>query len=532
MGAYENDLKFKSRRAPFRGAQFHPAKEIKMFTNRLFYVLVVLALIIVTSCAPQVAATPNASSAPGATSAQDEPITLRLAVADPEGGRSEPYVLEFIQQVKSLSKGNITIEPVWEAAGSWSTGDPMNAYFEFGVIQLVREGKFGLGLAGSRAFDIHRITSFQALQTPFLIDNDALAKAVATSDIATRMLDDLSSSGMIGVTLWPEDLRHPFSLIPDKPILVSEDFTGLKVRAIPSDVTYALIETLGGNARLSDSNYQAAESGLRSGASLTGAPTATGNVTFFAKYQVLFANGDVFEKLSEAQRTVLREAAATTQQKAIAEHPSEVDAANAWCADGGSIVMASEEQVAAFEAVAQPVFEKIEQDPLNAELIAAIRELKAKTTPAPGAEACAPDAPSQGAAPSSDSQKWATGLPPNGVWQVELTTDDIVQMGVLQSKAITWAGVYTWTFQDGKAQNQYRGTAGTDYSCQSDLTLVEDVVRVTYTSGSDCKDEVDDIQWRLDDAGLHLHLVAIKNAPFVENKAYLEAKPWQKVADQ
>jgi hypothetical protein len=95
--------------------------------------------------------------------------------------------------------------------------------------------------------------------------------------------------------------------------------------------------------------YQAAESGLRQGFSLTGTPTATGNVIFFPKFQVLFANSAAFEKLSEAQRTVIREAAAATQEKAITEHPTEVDAATAWCADGGTIVMASEEQVAAFD---------------------------------------------------------------------------------------------------------------------------------------------------------------------------------------
>ena len=39
---------------------------------------------------------------------------------------------------------------------------------------------------------------------------------------------------------------------------------------------------------------------------------------------------------------------------------------------------------------AQPFIDKIEEDPLNAELIAAIRELKANTEPLPGAEACAP----------------------------------------------------------------------------------------------------------------------------------------------
>ena len=193
--------------------------------------------------------------------------------------------------------------------------------------------------------------------------------------------------------------------------------------------------------------------------------------------------------------------------------------------------MVTDEQVAEFEAVAQPVFDKIEQDPLNAELVAAIRELKVKTAPALGAEACAANFAQTSPDSDAEAQVWSQGFPPNGVWQVELTTDDIVQMGVSRSKAVTWAGTYTWTFQDGKAEIDYRGTAGTDFSCQADVDLVEDVVQVTYSSGSDCKDEVDDLQWRLDAAGLHLHLVAIKNAPFVENKAYIEAKPWQKIVD-
>lgn len=317
---------------------------------------------------------------------QTEPgtITLRLAVSDGGGRPSEPYVLEFIEQVKTISNGSITIEPIWQA------GDDTSVGFERGVIQHVMRGDMELGLAGARAFDTESIKSFQALQAPFVIDNDALSKAVATSDIATRILESLSSTGFVGLTLWPEDLRHPFSLMPDKPLLSPEDFAGLNIRVPPSEVTYKLIETFGGSPMWGDENYQAAESGLRQGGSLTGTPTATGNVTFFAKYQVLFANGTAFEKLSEEQRTVLRKAAAATQKKAIAEHPSEVEAAAAWCASGGTVVMASEEQVAAFEVAAQPVFDMIAQDPLNAELIAALRELKANTEPSPGAEACTP----------------------------------------------------------------------------------------------------------------------------------------------
>src|SRR5262245_51790159 len=122
MGVHKNDLKFKSRRAKERN--FNRLKEIKMFTNRLF-ILSIIAIFVITSCAPQVAATPNAGSP------VEEPITLHLAVADEEGRPSDPYIHEFIDQVKKLSNGNIAIEPTWDAGSTTEAG------FETGVIQLV-----------------------------------------------------------------------------------------------------------------------------------------------------------------------------------------------------------------------------------------------------------------------------------------------------------------------------------------------------------------------------------------------------------
>ncbi len=453
--------------------------------------------------------------------AQVDKLTLRFAVSDEQGRPSEPYVLEFINQVKTLSKGSITIEPIWDAGAETFAG------FEQGVIQLVMRGKADIGLAAARTFDTESVSSFEALQAPFLIDNDALAEAIASSDIATRMLESLSSAGVVGLALWPEDMRHPFAIPPQKPLLSPEDFAGLNIRATSSGVTYNLIDTLGAFPMFDDSGYEGAESGLRQGASLTGTPIATGNVIFFPKFQVLFANGAAFEKLTDEQKSILRDAANATQGKAIAEHPRDIDAATAWCADGGTIVLASGEQVAAFEKAAQPVFDYIEQDPQNAELIAAIRELKANTEPSPGAEACAPEGATQTPAPSTEAEVWSEGLPPNGVWQVQLTVEDIMEMGLLRSNAESSAGLFTWTFQDGKATTSFEGIP--PYKCEATYAVVEDFVRFTYTSGTDCDGEIDDMQWRLDDDGLHLHLVAIKNAPFDGNRAYLEAKPWQKI---
>ena len=493
-----------------------------MFMNRLFYLLII-AMLMLTACAPQAIATPNPTTAPVITAAAatepvpDKPITLHLAVSDTQGRASEPYVLEFVDQVNTLSKGNITVVPVWDA------GSDVTPPFAQGVIKIVKDGQYELGLAGAGSWDTVGATSFQALQAPFLITNDALAEAVAASEIGTRMLEGLSSVGITGLGLWPEDLRHPVSMIPDKPILSPDDLKGSAVRTPPSSVSYMLIKALGGSPFFDDEtqDFPAAESGLLNAGFLPRPPTVTGNVTFFSKFQVLFAVEAAFEKLSEGQRSVVREAAAAAQKKAIAEHPKEADIAKAFCAGGEKIVMASAEQVAAFEAAAKPVFDEIEKDPLNKELIAKIRDLKANTNPAPGAEACQP---------AASTEVWSTGLPPNGAWQVELTAEDVMRMGVPQSGVNDWVGAFTWTFQDGKGQLDYKGPGGA-FVCQANMAFVDDVARLTYYSGDACPDEVDDIQWRLDPDGLHMHLVAIQNSNFINNRAMYEAKPWQKVAN-
>jgi len=76
------------------------------------------------------------------------------------------------------------------------------------------------------------------------------------------MLEDLSAAGIVGLTLWPEDLRHPLSLMPEKPILSPQDLAGLDVKLAGSNVTSMLIEVMGGTPT-AEGDYQAREIGLR-----------------------------------------------------------------------------------------------------------------------------------------------------------------------------------------------------------------------------------------------------------------------------
>jgi TRAP-type C4-dicarboxylate transport system substrate-binding protein/beta-lactamase regulating signal transducer with metallopeptidase domain len=463
------------------------------------------------------------------TIAQDEEVTLSLGIADPQGRPSQAYLEEFIAQVKTLSDGKITIEPTWEA------GVNTTPTFEQGVAKAMVEGQYDLGLAASRAWDSVGVTSLQPLQAPFLINNDAIAEAVAASDIATQMLEGMSTAGVVGLTLWPDVLNHTMSFDFDSPFLSPEDFAGKTIRIIGSNVTSAMYDAFGAIAIVKEDwgadveagLIQGTELGLAQGFALPAPAVVAGNVAYYPKYHVLVANSASFERLSDNQQSILREAASIIQQQAIAEHPKEIDAATAYCKDGaGDIVLASDEQLAAFEEAVKPVYALMEQDPKNAEYIAAIRELKANTPAAPGAAACKMATSQESSAPSSDTEGWSEGLPSNGVWQAELTQADLIAAGLPKEKTSELIGMAALTFQDDKFTAQYQINGNHPGSCEGNYALVEDVVRMTY-SGL-CTGDID-VQWRLEDDGLRLHLVDVKGGAFEDNKAYFEAKPWQKI---
>lgn len=481
-----------------------------MRTKHVYALFVVVGMIALAACSPQ-----ESASTATISESVDEPITLRMAVADEAGTGSSSVVLDFIEQVRTRSDGNITIEPVWDAGANTRAG------YEQGVVAVVKEGEYELGSSASRAFDLEDVSVFQPLQTPYLIDNDALAVAVATSDSAAKMLEGLAPAGMVGLVMWPDDLRHPFSVIADKPLLSPDDFAGATIRTPPSGVSHALVAAMGGRTTWEDSGFEIAESGLRQSNSIMDRAIVTGNVTFFPKYFVLFANGEAFERLSEGQRAILREAATAVQDSAIAGRPSDVDEGAAWCDQGSSIVLASDEQLAAFVAAAQPVIEQIEAIPANAEVVAALRELKANTPPSAMAAACT-------FIPDDDGQTWSPGPPPNGVWKVELTPDDLAAYGLSGSWATDTAGAYTLSLNDGAGVWSFDIGAGTG-ECEGDYSAVDDLTTWQTTNGP-CAPVVD-TKWRLADDGLHFLLMDIQDGSFKENRAILEAKPWQKVEE-
>lgn len=406
----------------------------------------------------------------------DPPVTLRLAVSDDAGKPSEPDANKFVSDVAAASGGNMAIAPTFDAGRKTAKG------FELGVADLVQRSETDLAIVSARAWDLAGVTSLQALQAPYLIDNDALALAVARSDVARRGLDAMGN-GVVGLTMWPEDLRHLFSF-PNCP----RDFrspVGVRGAAIlwqKSGLTRELMESLGAIEYVEDDRhldaaackFQGQENGLgqvRAMALLDA--IGIGNVTLFPKYQVLVANQASFAHLSDGQRQVLLNAAANIQADVIARHQTDAALAVAWCAQGGSVVVASEEQRQAFVSAAEPIYARLEADPLTKQLIADIRALKASTPASDGtaATACVGDhgfVPAPTSA-TSDGVGFSADAPPNGTFRAELTVDGLVTQGATDEWARMNSGVWTWTFLDGT----YHYTEHDNPPCEGRYRTVE-----------------------------------------------------------
>jgi TRAP-type C4-dicarboxylate transport system substrate-binding protein len=324
----------------------------------------------------------HASGGADKAGGSNAPIVLSLADADDKSQPDTPAVRFFAARVAKLSHGALLIQIKFQAAGD------KVAEVEQHTVRMVQAGTYDLGWVGARAWDQLGVTSFEALQAPFLITSYPLLDRVVTSGIAHKMLNSLRSQHVIGLALIPDELRQPVAL--EHPLVSLSDFSGARVRIQPSRVTSSLMRALGAipvevaNANVASAigSHQIDGEELALGNAFTPA-TVTGNVIFFGKTLTLFAGGPTYQRLTADQRDVLREAAKQTLEHVMATSPTENRLAAAFCGQSQArIVLASKSQLAALVRASQPVYTDLERNAETRSFIARIRRLRA-TTPAP-----------------------------------------------------------------------------------------------------------------------------------------------------
>jgi TRAP-type C4-dicarboxylate transport system substrate-binding protein len=464
-----------------------------------------LAAIVVAACGGgEQSAQPPAPDAGAKAGGRPGPIAITIADSQPADKPSNRPLAEFKRQVEQLSGGTMTVTIVTRAVDDVAPGS------DAAVIDRVRQGTFQMAVVPARAWSAAGVTSLKALQAPFLFDSDEhVAAVVDDAGITADLFSGLDGSGVTGLTLFPESLRHLFGF--DKPFLAPADVRGRTIRAITSPETTALIEALGGTAvdpaddayqrGVDDGTIQGTDSGfvLATVGDPNRSATATGNVALYAKVMTLVINSALWSGLDDAQRAIITTASDATRAWAVANQENDTAAAAAFCAGGGTVVLADAASIAAFRAAEAPVYTALEVDPATKRAIAAIRALAASTSRAT-VEACGPADDASTLVPHG-------GDLPNGIYRIE-ATEAYLKSG-FPEYVETSAGIYTFTLRDGRWSFDYVAYGGGEDHQAGVYRAEGDDVDWLWDPCCSHPNPVLHLKWSVDGVGtLHFRLVS------------------------
>lgn len=435
-----------------------------------------------------------------------KPLIMTIGTDDKPGVPAAAEIQEFAQEVHTLSNGAITIKPTWHAAGDVANWDQA-------VAGMVVDGKLDLGLIPSRTWGDLGATSLEVINTPFLVQSDALVNAVLSGSVATELMAGLPAAGVVGIGMLPEGLRHPFGY---SGVLTGPASYGTHVvRAATSGQTKDMFAAWG--ATTNDNEPSASEHvGGESSFLLNPDGTATGNVTFYPKVNVLVAAKATWAKLSEQQRDTLTKAAKGTLVWAGANVPTESAAAKAFCAQGGKIAAATPADIQALERATTPVAAKIAALAGNASIVAKITALRDEL-PAPK-----PVTSCEASTSTPTSPTDASAL--NGTYRYEITAKTWADAGVTDAKMIASdSGKYTVQIADGVWKYTQSDVPNAPDTLGHGLCTVSgDQVVFAFSDGSPLK-----FTWKKNGAG-DLQLTPAPGMG-VEDSTVMSAETWTRV---
>jgi TRAP-type C4-dicarboxylate transport system substrate-binding protein len=345
-----------------------------------------------------------------------QPVVLTLANTS---GTVHGQLDVFADEVARLSDGTLRIE----FATEWRHGDP-NA--EPGTIEDVKEGKVDMAWVGARVFDTLGVRSFQPLLAPLLVDSYDLQARVFEEGIPEQMLPGVEELGVVGIGVLPGPMRKVLGV--SHPFLGPSDFAGQVIGGADNELTRMTFHALGAEVQ-----------GVPAGGSLEGLDgleqqldsiwgnrynkgtrAVTANLNLWPRPLVILADKDVFESLTPDQQAVLREAATVAIPGALeASRAEDEEAARNLCRRGLPFVTASAEDLAELRSALEPVYEQIAADPDAETALDAISGLKSQV-------AAAAESP---LVCSADSSSVASGLIPDGTYEMTMTREEALRGG-------------------------------------------------------------------------------------------------------
>jgi TRAP-type C4-dicarboxylate transport system substrate-binding protein len=307
-----------------------------------------------------------------------------LRMIDGEGYSAD--IRPFVDRVAELSGGSLRIAA--ESAG-------VGAQYEQQVIEDVRRGKADLGRVVARVWDTLGVSSFRALQAPFLIDSYALQQRLLDSPLPAKMLEGIRPLGLVGIALFGAEHRQLAGF--RRRLVTPTALRGQKIGIRPSRATALVLDSLRARGVVFTPPDVAGLDGLE--IDLTRAfrnylgpiRYVTGNLDLFPRSITIFVNGESWRRLTPDQRTLLRRAAAEATPDILATvQRMERDVVRRLCQGRTlQLVWITPAQRRALRASSRSAYRELERDPQTASFMGTIERLK-REVKAPPYSAAAP----------------------------------------------------------------------------------------------------------------------------------------------
>ncbi len=231
-----------------------------------------------------------------------------------------------------------------------------------------------------------QVKDFEMLDFPFLFNNAKEADAVVDGALGRKLLAKLSDKGLIGLGYWDLGFRNITN--SKRPIAKLQDLAGLKLRVVQTPIYIDLFKELGANAvpMPFPELYTALEQKAVDGQENPVTVIVTSKFYEVQQHitltrhiynpQALLISKKFWDKLSEAENKILREAAvaATAYQRQLSR-AKEDDAIETLRKNGMQVTILSPVELQRFRAKAKAVIDKHTQsvgsalvDELNAEI--------------------------------------------------------------------------------------------------------------------------------------------------------------------
>ncbi len=162
----------------------------------------------------------------------DEPIVIKFShVVAPDAPKGKAALL-FQQLAEKYTKGRVKVE-VYPNSSLYKDKEELEA-LQLGSVQLLAPSISKFGPLGVKEFDIFDL--------PFLMSDDVHARQMMASPMMADLNKKLEAKGVSPLAYW-DNGAHVYTC--NKPLLMPDDFRGLKMRIQGSKVLEAVARELG-----------------------------------------------------------------------------------------------------------------------------------------------------------------------------------------------------------------------------------------------------------------------------------------------